>query len=302
MSSGSGSSQISDRILELQYKVPLYFTLSQSAETTTGLEQESEISVPNLATHIAWTLAELSKDLERFRRMTDWPSEEISIWLNDVFQKIAMHLAFMRQLGPAALLQNYPWRETSVVLVQLQKVYDQRTHIRNALEELEARYGRELPRNRQIVNRLGAVLVVHASLGSACRILVEVLEILDYLKSRESASQEFPGVQFSRLHASGWVTMKDEYNICCEGASFNLKNLRYIDGNILREDFWEALLRLNRWGRLLFPVEEPGLDELFDLDRNTTKGTRELFHKVFDLIMVSEGVHIECKALSCNIY
>jgi len=79
--------------------------------------------------------------------------------------------------------------------------------------------------------------------------------------------------------------------MCCEGASLILKNLRYIKNSVLRENFPETLLRLNRWGRLLFPVEGSGLDELFDLDRNGTKGTRELFHKVFGLIMVSEGVY-----------
>ena len=275
---------------------------SRSAELPSGLEQESETSVPNLATHLAWTIAELSKDLERFQRITDWPFEEIHIWLNDVCNKLAEHLAFMRRQGVAPLLKNYPWRETSVVLPLLQGVHDQRTYIRNAFAELEARYDEEIPRNRQIVGCLAAVLLVHTSLSNACRILVDALEILDGLKRRKSAGQNPPEVQFSRLHASNWVTMKDEYSMCCDGASLIIARIRWIDKSALRKDFGEALQRLQRWGRVLFPVQGPGLDELFDLDNQTTKGTRELLHRVFGLIIICQGECVNSKDFSWNVH
>jgi len=198
-----------------------------------------------------------------------------------------MHLAFMRQQNSASLLLNYPWRDISVVLVHLQKVHDQRSYIRTGLAELEAHYDEddeEVPRYRQAASRLAAALLVHTSLSSACKVLVEALEILDSLRNRRGASQDFPEIQFSRLDPSKWVTMKDEWKICCEGASLILRNLRSIDDSI-----WQALLGLKRWGSLLFPTEGPGLDELFDLDNSTTKGTRELLHKVFGSIMISEG-------------
>jgi len=70
--------------------------MSNAPAPNPGLEKDKETSTPRLATDLAWTIAELSKDLERFQRLTDWPSQEISIWLNDVCHRIAMHLAFMR--------------------------------------------------------------------------------------------------------------------------------------------------------------------------------------------------------------
>jgi len=278
---------MADKILDVRDQVPSRFPLSHSAETTTGLEQEKETSTPSLATHIAWTIAELSKDLERFQRITDWPRTEISIHLNGVCDKTVQHLAFMRQQGPSTLLLNYPWRETSAVLVHLQKVHDQRSYIRVGLAELEAKYRPGEPRSRRIVSRLATVLLVHASLGGASRVLVEALTILDDLINKQNPRLAFPEVQFSRLDPADWVTMKDEYKICCDGASLILNNLQYINKDLLRDDIEKAFQLMIRWGRLLFPDREPGLDELFDLDNKSTKGTRELFHRVFSLIIIS---------------
>jgi len=177
----------------------------------------------------------------------------------------------------------------SVVLLHLRNVHNFRSSIRTGFEELEARYDDRLPRSRQIVGRLAAVLQIHAALGSACTILVAALEVLDRLKDRRTPKLSYEHVQFSRLSLSDRVTLRDEYKMCCSAANMIVEQQHFVDVAILRRDLVPTLNMLLLWGTDLFPSAGLGLDELFDFDDKTTASIRELLHRVFGLIIICQG-------------
>jgi hypothetical protein len=100
-----------------------------------GLDPDKKTSLLNIATHLAYVVAEVHKDFERFATIAQCPLPDLDAWATEIQLGLLSHLALMRSKTGPELLRTYGSLSAKKMLKLLQNVHDTRGLMRARYRE-----------------------------------------------------------------------------------------------------------------------------------------------------------------------
>jgi hypothetical protein len=249
-----------------------------------GGEGNEESSLLNLATHVAWTLAEVSRDFSLFYNTTGVRLTGLYRWLNYVWRGIARHLLGIRGLDGEKFKKHYDTLSANIVLTSLRAIHARRSQMAEQYTHIDRPYTDDHSRQLQVISRLPNTLKVYDQLVDISAELGIVLEELDRAKSSRFHLPSDAGL--SKL---GQWTLSDVYNQCCNVALVITGNLGRLTQNGMDAQTISLLKQLIDWGEAVFDVEPCPFHELLELDPRKTQLTQRFLQRVFAGILAFEG-------------
>lgn len=253
-----------------------------------NLDIDSDKSLPNLATHLAWRLVQTTKELQQIIDTFAWELPELGIWTEETCRKAASHLMLMRTGDEKELMRKHGRLPRADVLRALHQIRFVSNRMRDNFEKINAPTHRPGSVKLQVISRLRDAFQIYERLGLICDRLALIGDLLDkQLQHGRETPPEFAIVRFHHPQ-DPYPSLKEVHDLCVENAYFINRLLDPDDERY--KALSESLGLLVSWGVSLFEDKPYGLDKLLSLQPEATESTRQLLLRIFTRILIFAGM------------